>query len=213
MQFPNVKIREADLTRSKRLRNDLNSLQGEILKFVPRNYNRRKLQRLRFRIFPFPREEDSNEYYYTHRNLKYICLNANLLRRSYYAALQFTLHGIAHSFCHLRDGAAEEAFCEYVGYSILEKFLSEKDEGLIRKAVRSAMRFTSKEYNSYFRAVRKLDKKRPGFLLDINSKAKTKRLSKKGEKKVIARYLKIKRNFVQDNDNYSPDLEKGFKKI
>ncbi len=213
MQFPDMKVKDVDIQRARQLKNDLNSLENKILEFSPKNITKRKLRRLKFRIFTFPKQEDCNEYYFTHRNAKYVCLNANLLKRSYYAALQFTLHGIAHSFCHLKDSIAEEAFCEYVGYSILEDFVGKKGNKIARKAIRSGMRFSKKDYNTYFRAVRKLDKKNPGFLLKLNAKAKNRKLSRKGEKKVIARYLKVKKNFVEDEEFDLPNLEKGFRKV
>ena len=75
------------------------------------------------------------------------------------------------------------------------------------------MKISGRDYNNYYRAARKLDKKKKGFLKKLNSKAKNKKLSKRKEKRVFSRLLKMRR--IDDNDltDNSLELEKGFRKL
>ena len=211
--FPQISIKNTDLNRAKRLKTDLSSLKKIIHNFIPRNYLFKRLNTLRIRIFPFSKKENCNEFYIRQKNKKYLCLNSCLLSRRYYSALQYTLHGIAHSFCFLRHDISEEVFCEYVSYSILNEFLKDKGEKFRRRIIRSIMKISGRDYNNYYRAARKLDKKNKGFLKKLNSKAKNKKLSKRKEKRVFSRLLKMRR--IDDNDlaDNSIELEKGFRKL
>jgi len=211
--FPQISIKNTDLNRAKRLKTDLSSLKKIIHNFIPRNYLFKRLNTLRIRIFPFSKKENCNEFYIRQKNKKYLCLNSCLLSRRYYSALQYTLHGIAHSFCFLRHDISEEVFCEYVSYSILNEFLKDKGEKFRRRIIRSIMKISGRDYNNYYRAARKLDKKKKGFLKKLNSKAKNKKLSKRKEKRVFSRLLKMRR--IDDNDltDNSLELEKGFRKL
>ena len=211
--FPQISIKNTDLNRAKRLKTDLSSLKKIIHNFIPRNYLFKRLNTLRIRIFPFSKKENCNEFYIRQKNKKYLCLNSCLLSRRYYSALQYTLHGIAHSFCFLRHDISEEVFCEYVSYSILNEFLKDKGEKFRRRIIRSIMKISGTDYNNYYRAARKLDKKNKGFLKKLNSKAKNKKLSKRKEKRVFSRLLKMRR--IDDNDltDNSLELEKGFRKL
>jgi len=211
--FPQISIKNTDLNRAKRLKTDLSSLKKIIHNFIPRNYLFKRLNTLRIRIFPFSKKENCNEFYIRQKNKKYLCLNSCLLSRRYYSALQYTLHGIAHSFCFLRHDISEEVFCEYVSYSILNEFLKDKGEKFRRRIIRSIMKISGRDYNNYYRAARKLDKKNKGFLKKLNSKAKNKKLSKRKEKRVFSRLLKMRR--IDDNDltDNSLELEKGFRKL
>lgn len=208
--FPQIKIKDADIPRAKQLKNDLFTIKRSILNFAPRNYNLRRLNGLRIRIFPFT-EEDCNEYFIIKDRKKYICLNARLLSRRYYASLQYVLHGIAHSFCYLRGGVSEEVFCEFVSYSILKEFLRKKGEKFTRRTVKSVMKVSSKDYNTYFRAGRKLDERKKDILLKLNSRAKSKKLSKKKERQMFSKLLKFKK--IDDSPDDAPELEKGFRRI
>jgi len=211
--FPQISIKNTDMSRAKRLKTDISLLKKSILDFTPRSYSPKRLNTLRIRIFPFPKKENCNEFYIKQKSKKYLCLNSCLLSRRYYSALQYTLHGIAHSFCFLRHDISEEVFCEYVSYSILNEFLKDKGEKFKRRMMKSVMKVSPKEYNNYFRAARKLDEKKKGFLKKLNSKAKSRKLSKRKEKIVFSRLLKMRR--LDDNDlvDNSIELEKGFRKL
>lgn len=75
------------------------------------------------------------------------------------------------------------------------------------------MKISGRDYNNYYRAARKLDKRNKDFLKKLNSKAKNKKLSKRKEKRVFSRLLKMRR--IDDNDltDNSLELEKGFRKL
>ena len=75
------------------------------------------------------------------------------------------------------------------------------------------MNASPREYNVYFRAGRRLDEKEKSILLKLNSKAKNRKLSKRREKQVFSRLLKLKK--INENDSFDnpPELERGFKKI
>jgi len=213
MSFPQMSIKNTDINRANRLKTDLSLLKETIHNFVPKNYSTKRLNTLRIRIFPFPRKENCNEFYILQKNKKYLCLNSYLLSRRYYSALQYILHGIAHSFCFLRHDISEEVFCEYVSYTILNEFLKDKGEKFRRRIIRSIMKISGRDYNNYYRAARKLDKRNKDFLKKLNSKAKNKKLSKRKEKRVFSRLLKMRR--IDDNDlaDNSIELEKGFRKL
>ncbi len=213
MKFPQVCIKNTDLNAAKRLKNDLLFLNKSIIDFIPKKYSISKLNTLRIRIFPFSREENCNEFYITQKNRRYVCLNARLLSKRYYSALQYSLHGIAHSFCFLRHDISEEVFCEYVSYSIINEFLNKKGENFKRRIIQSIMKVSPKNYNNYYRVARKIDEKKKGFLKKLNSNAKNKRLSKRKEKKVFSRLLKLRRIADNDTSDDSIELEKGFKKL
>ena len=213
MSFPQISIKNTDIKRAKKLKSDLSILKKSILNFTPRNYSQRRFNTIRIRIFPFSRKENCDEFYIMQKNKKYLCLNSSLLSRRYYSALQYALHGIAHSFCFLKHDISEEVFCEYVSYSILTEFLKNKGEKFKRRIIKSTMKVSSKEYNNYYRAARKLEKKKKEFLKKLNSRAKSRKLSKKKEKRVFSRLLKMRR--IDDNDptDNSIELERGFRKI
>ena len=213
MSFPQISIKNTDRIRARKLKSDISLLKKLIINFTPRNYSSKKLNTIRIRIFPFHRKENCNEFYIRQKNKKYLCLNSCLLSRRYFSALQYTLHGIAHSFCFLKNDISEEVFCEYVSYSILNEFLKNKGEKFKRRVIKSVMKVSSKEYNNYFRAARKLEKKKKGFLKKLNSKAKSRKLSKRKEKRVFSRLLKMRRLDYNDSIDNSIELEKGFRKL
>lgn len=211
--FPQISIKKTDRVRARKLKKDLSLLRNSILDFTPRNYSPRRLDTIRIRIFPFSRKENCDEFFIIKGNKKYLCLNSNLLSRRYYSTLQYALHGIAHSFCFLRHDISEELFCEYVSYSILNEFLEDKGEKFKRRIIKSVMKTSTKEYNNYSRAARKLENKKKGFLKKLNSRAKSRKLSKRREKRVLSRLLKMRR--IDDNNliDNSIQLEKGFRKV
>lgn len=213
MTFPQISVKDTDKNRAKKLKADLSILKKSILSFAPKNYSPRRLNTLRIRIFPFSRKENCDEFHVMQKNKKYLCLNSCLLSRRYYSALQYILHGVAHSFCFLRHDISEEVFCEYVSYSILNEFLKNKGEKFKRRIIKSAMKASTKEYNNYVRAARKLEKKKKGFLKKLNSKAKSRRLSKKKEKRVFSKLLKMRRVDEKDDIFNISELEKGFRKV
>jgi len=213
MTFPQMSIKNTDIKRARRLKTDLSLLKHSIIGFMPKKYSTNRLDTVRIRIFPFSRKENCDEFYIVEKNKKYLCLNSHLLSRRYHSALQYALHGITHSFCFLKHDISEEVFCEYVSYSILNEFLKNKGEKFKRRIIKSVMSISTKEYNNYFRAARKLEKKKKGFLKKLNSKAKSRKLSKRKEKRVFSRLLKMRR--IDDNDpiDNSFELEKGFRKV
>jgi len=213
--FPQIKIKSKDminLNRAKQLKKDLKTLKKDILSYTPSDFNIGKLNRLRIRVFKFSKREGCNEFFIVDGNKKYVCLNSSLLNRRYYAALLHTLHGISHSFCHLKDDIAEEAFCEYVSYSILKEFLKNKGKKFRRKIIRGIMRISPKNYNKYYRAARKLEKKSESIMLKMNSQSKNRKISKKEQRKVFYKLTKL--SSIEDDDSSDmPELEGGFRKV
>jgi len=213
--FPQIKIKSkdmVDLNRAKQLKKDLKTLKKDILSYTPSDFNIGKLNRLRIRVFKFSKREGCNEFFIMDGNKKYVCLNSSLLNRRYYAALLHTLHGISHSFCHLKDDIAEEAFCEYVSYSILKEFLKNKGKKFRRKIICGIMRISPKNYNKYYRAARKLEKKSEGIMLKMNSQSKNRKISKKEQRKIFYKLTKVNR--LEDDDSLDmSELERGFRKV
>jgi len=214
--FPQIKIKSKDminLNRAKQLKKDLKTLKKDILSYTPSDFNIGKLNRLRIRVFKFSKREGCNEFFIVDGNKKYVCLNSSLLNRRYYAALLHTLHGISHSFCHLKDDIAEEAFCEYVSYSILKEFLKNKGKKFRRKIIRGIMRISPKNYNKYYRAARKLEKKSESIMLKMNSQSKNRKISKKEQRKVFYKLTKLSSIIEDDDSSDMPELEGGFRKV
>lgn len=213
--FPQIKIKSkdiVDLSRVKRLKYDLRNLKDDILSYAPSNFNSGKLNRLRIRIFKFSRIEGCNEFFILNGNKKYVCLNSSLFNRNYYSALLHTLHGIAHSFSYLKDEIAEEAFCEYVSYSILKEFLKNKGKKFRRKIIRGIMKKSPENYNKYYRAARKLEKKSEGIMLKMNNQSKNRKISKKKQRKLFYKLTRLSQ--IEDDDSSDiPELEKRFKKV
>jgi hypothetical protein len=212
--FPQIKIKSKDLVdldRVKRLKCDLRLLKNDILSYAPSDFNYNKLKRLRFRVFKFSRKERCNEFFTIDWNRKYVCLNSCILNRRYHSALLHTLHGIAHSYCHLKDEIAEEAFCEYVSYSILKEFLKDKRR-FRRRVIRGIMKKSPKNYNKYYRAARKLEKKKEGIMLRMNNQSRYRKISRKKQKKLFYKLTKVSR--IEDYDSEDvPELERGFRKF
>lgn len=214
--FPEIKVKPEDLDgleQAKWLKHDLKKLKKDIMEYAPSDFNYEKLNRLRIRIFKFCRKEGCNEFFTPVGNKKYVCLNASLLNRKYHAALAYMLHGIGHSFCHLRDDVAEEAFCELVSYSILNKFLKNKGKNFSRRVIRGIMNKSPPNYNIYYRAARNLEKKRQGMMLKLNSGAKNRKISKKNVRKIFYKLMKFGRLEKDSSFDKIPELERGFKKI
>jgi len=213
--FPQIKIKSkdvVDLSRVRRLNKDLRTLRKDILSYSPSDFNSGKLNRLRIRIFNFSRKEKCNEFFIIDGNKKYVCLNSSLLNGRYYAALLHTLHGIAHSFCHLKDEIGEEAFCEYVSFSILKEFLKDRGKRFRRKIIRGVMKKSPKNYNKYYRAARKLEKKSEGVMLSMNSQSKNRKISKKKQRKLFYKLTRVSQ--IEDDESSDiPELEKDFRKV
>lgn len=202
-----------DLDRARTLATDLKAAENLILEFVPPKTDKRKLKRCRVRIYPFSRRESANELFLVQDRHKYVCLNSSLLKKRYWAALQHLIHGLAHSFCHLRDGIAEEVFCEWVGYSVVEQLAKDKGEQFARRVLKSVMASSHPSYRIYYRAARRLNDKESGRIIKLNNKAKKRRISKKKEKKIISRALKARRVGFEELEDYKVELEKGFRKV
>lgn len=211
----NIAVKGSGSTsRARQLASDLEALRLNILDFAPLNVDSAYLKRNRIRIFEFPRSEEGNEYFIKKGRKRYICLNAAVLKKRYWAALQFLLHGIAHSFCHLRDEIGEEAFCEWVAYSIVKDYAEKKGENFARRIIKSIMRLSSPAYKAFYRAAKRLEEKNPDYLIHLNNKAKNRKIRKSIEKRIISRALKTKhhRN-LRELDSKIPELEKGFRKL
>lgn len=201
-------------SKVKQLACDLEAMRGSILQFAPQDVDSRYLKRNRIRIFSFKRAEEGNEYFIKKGRKRYVCLNANILKRNYWAALQFLVHGLAHSFCHLRDEVGEEAFCEWVGYSVIKEHAEMRGEKFSRMILKSIMRQSSPAYKSFYRAAKKIEEKNPDYLVCLNNKARHRKIRKSVEKQIISRALKTKRHRqLGELDDSIPELEKGFRKL
>jgi len=211
--FPQIKYKDCDRRLVKNLRDDLLEVRKSIIDYSPLDFNKEKLDRIRIRVFRFPRNETCNEFFIVVGNKKYVCLNSSLLKRRYYTSLQHVLHGISHHFSHFRDEIANEVFCEFVSYSVLRKLLKKKGKNFERRIVRSIMNASPKDYNSYYRVAKKLNRKEDEFLIRLNEKVKNRRISKIKEKTMFTRLLKRKVKKYDYVIKKLPELEKGFMKV
>ncbi len=202
---------EVDRKRAGKLALALEQIEPELLDSG--RVSRENLRRNRIRIYHFSRKEGANELFLRYKNKKYVCLNASLLKRRYWASLQYLVHGLAHSFCYLRDGIAEEVFCEYIGYKAVEGLIAGRSLAFKRRILRSIARTTHKSYRAYIRAARRLEEREEGFILKLNRKAKHRKLSQVKEKKIIYRAMKASRSSPDEDDGYMPELERGFRKL
>jgi hypothetical protein len=209
--FPQIKYKDCSKEQVKRLEQDLMKVKKSILGYSPPDFNRGKLERIRFRIFKFPREENCNEFFILDGNKKYVCLNSSLLKKRYYTALQHVLHGITHHFSKFRTEISDEVFCEFVSYSIIKELLDKKGKKFQRRIIKSIMNSSPKDYNAYYRIAKKLEKKEEGFLLKLNRKVKNRKVSKKKEKQIFTRYLKTKTETYDYVVKEIPELERGFR--
>ncbi|NCN38990.1 MAG: hypothetical protein GW914_01250 [Candidatus Aenigmarchaeota archaeon] len=213
LMFPEIKFKDCDHRIAKKLKNDLLSLKEPILDYSPLDFNKGKLDRIRVRVFKFPRKETCNEFFIIIGNKKYVCINSSLLKNRYYSGLQHALHGIAHHFSHFRNEISDEVFCEFVSYSVLKEMLENKGKKFQRRIIRSVMRSSPKEYNIYYRIARKLDEKEEDALLKLNFQAKNRKISKVKEKKIFSRLLKTKIHQYDYVIKEMPELENGFRKV
>ena len=214
--FPQIKIRTKDVSNianARKLRSDLSKLGSDILTYAPSNFDAKKLDRTRIRIFKFPRNENCGEMFILTGRKRYVCINSSLINRKYYKSLEYALHGIAHSFCHLDDGAADEAFCEFVAYSIFTRFLNKKGMKRSKRITRKVMKDSTSEYNQYFIAAKKLEKTETGIMMKLNTQAKNRKISKIDQRKMFYKLLKFKKIKEDDCSNDIPELEKGFSKL
>jgi hypothetical protein len=210
--FPRIKVKQVvNLENVKRLKKDLKGLRTNILNFVPSGFGNRDLNDLRIRVFKFPEKDDCDEFFTTVQNKKYVCLNSDLLNKNYFAGLQYALHGIAHSFCHLSDDVGQEIFCEVVSYDVLRELLKNKSDAFKRRVFQRIMQVSPDDYNTYYRVGRRLEKKRRGFLHRLNDKAYDERISEKDERRIF--YKLIRPRTMENDKEIIPDLEKGFKRI
>jgi len=212
--FPQIKYKDCDRQLVKNLQDDLLNVKKSILGHSPSDFNKGKLDRIRIRVFRFPRNETCNEFFIVIGNKKYVCLNSSLLKRRYYAGFQHVLHGITHHFSHFRSEIGNEVFCEFVGYSVLKELLEKRGRKKFqRRIMKSVMNASPREYNSYYRIGRKMDKREENVLFRLNSKAKNKKISRKNEKKMFSRLLKTKIKKYDYVIKELPELEKGFRKV
>jgi len=212
--FPQIKIKSKNvdnIERVRQLKYDLRNLGEDILSYSPSDFNSAKLSRLRIRIFKFSRREGCNEFFTIKGNKRYVCLNASLLNRKYYSSVLYTLHGIAHSFCHFKNEIAEEVFCEFVSYSILKTFTNKRGKRFSKRIIHGIMRSSSKDYNDFYRVARKLERRKKGMMMKLNAEAKNRKISKKKQKRIFYRLVKFKK--LEEFPDEIPELERGFRKI
>ncbi len=211
--LPDIAAKNTDIVLVRKLKNDLKSVKNTLLRHAPSNFSSKKLKNLRIRIFRFPKSEDCNEYFFTYGKRKYVCLNSCLLSRRYYSGFQHLLHGISHAFCHLKDDIGEEIFAEYVSYSVLIEHLRSKGKRLTRRIIKSIMKTSTKEYNTFFRIARRLNEKESNYILKLNSKAKNRKISKRKQTLMFSKYSKSRIRASKETELNIPELEKGFRKI
>ncbi|MBD3156009.1 MAG: hypothetical protein GF368_05145 [Candidatus Aenigmarchaeota archaeon] len=209
--FPIIKYKDCDEKLIKKLKLDLITLKESILGYSPSDFNKGKLDRIRIRVFKFSRKETCNEFFIISGNKKYVCLNASFLKRRYYAALQHLLHGISHRFSHFRDEIADEIFCEFVSYSLLDELLEKRGKEFRGRILKSIERESPKEYNYYYKMARKLNKMEDRVLLRMNNKIKNRKISKKNEKMFFKKFLKKNTNVSEELVEDLPELERDFK--
>jgi len=202
-----------EVSRVKSLGKLLQAAEDSVLEWAPVNTSKKQLRKNRIRVYNFSRKEGANELFFRYKNKKYVCLNAALLRRRYWAALQYLIHGLAHSFCHIRDGIGEEVFCEHVGFEALKGAIKNKGTKLQRRIVGSVVRTSHPSYRAYFRAARRLSEKDPEKMYRLNMNARHRKISKSSEKRIIYRALKARKAGFEDTEIDVPELEKGFRKI
>lgn len=205
-----------NMDRVRRLRKDLALLEKDILLYAPSNFGADKLSRVRIRIFRLPRSEDCGELFIISGNRRYVCLNSYLVNSGgYYNALQYLLHGLAHSFCYLQDEIAEELFCEYVSYSILKRLLEKRGKRFSRMVMRGLMNGSeaNKEYKDYYKAAKKLERRKQGIMVRLNTLAKNRKISKRKQRKMLYKLLKVRKYKEGDVSDEIPELERGFRKL
>ncbi len=196
--------------RIVRLATHLGQAEPLFKEHFPRNFSLKKLRKNRVRIYSFPKTEKASEIFSWRGNSRYVSMRAGLLRRRYWAGLQYLLHGLAHSFCYLRDGISEEVFCENVAFSVLKKLLKNYSPKFRRKILRSVLRITSREYENYYKAAQRLTKRNPKILVRLNAKALHRRIPIRAEKQIVYRALKGRSSRFEELEEYNINLERGF---
>ena len=204
-----VSVRYLD-GRIRRLATHLGQAEPLFKEHFPKNFSLKKLRKNRIRIYHFPKTEKASEIFSWHRNSRYVSLRAGLLRKRYWAGLQYLLHGLAHSFCYLRDGISEEVFCENVAFTVLKKLLKNYSPKFRRKILKSVLRITSREYENYYKAAQRLAKRNPKILVGLNAKAQHRHIPIKLEKQIVYRALKGKTSSFEEIEDYKINLERGF---
>lgn len=210
-KFPRIKFEDCDSKLINKLKDDLLEVQKSILSYSPSDFNKGKLDRIRIRVLKFSKKETCNEFFVILGNKKYVCLNSSLLKKRYYAGLQHVLHGIAHHFCNFTNEISSEVFCEFVSYSIVEELIKDYNKYSQKKIIGSIMKVSSKDYNSYYKIGKKLNKKDKGLLIKLNKKVKDNKIRKKKEKKLFSKLLKSKIKKYDYVVKKLPELEDGFK--
>jgi hypothetical protein len=213
-RYPSLKYRDFEnKERLVRLKKDLASLKKDILKESPSSFTAKKLKSLRYRVMPFNADESAGELYIMQGRRKYVCIDTKIARKSYYGALQFALHGTAHAFSHFRDPIADEAYCEYISYKILNNHLAKKGERYRRRIMRSIMRLSSPDYNIYLRAARRIEESAPNTLRKMNNKARHRNIVKAKESRIFRKYVKHSSTGDLAKIIVDYELEKGFKTV
>lgn len=74
------------------------------------------------------------------------------------------------------------------------------------------MKKSPENYNKYYRAARKLEKKSEDTMLKMNRRAKNRKISKKEQRKLFYKLTRLSQ--IEDDDSSDiPELERGFRKI
>ena len=74
------------------------------------------------------------------------------------------------------------------------------------------MKKSPKNYNKYYRAARKLEKKNAGIMLRMNNQSRYRKISKKKQKKLFYKLTRVKQ-LGQGDLSDVPELERGFRKV
>ena len=74
------------------------------------------------------------------------------------------------------------------------------------------MKKSPKNYNKYYRAARKLEKRCEGTMLRMNNQSKNRKISKKEQRKLFYKLTRLSQ--IDDDDSSDiPELERGFRKV
>ena len=101
---------------------------------------------------------------------------------------------------------------EWYSYLLIEH-LKSKGKRLTRRIIKSIMKTSTKEYNTFFRIARRLNEKENNYILKLNSKAKNKKISKRKQTLMFSRYSKSRIRTSKETELNIPELEKGFRRI
>ncbi|NIO44197.1 MAG: hypothetical protein GTN36_01415 [Candidatus Aenigmarchaeota archaeon] len=129
----------------------------------------------KYRIYRFEPRRRDQESYDTENGFGYVSLDSKLLRRDFHKAFQYFSHGVAHSIGFFDDETSslelrktlEEMYCEIIGYNAL--VFSLKNDGDGEKIIEKVKKNCRNRYRAAFEIGKLLEKKKPGFIKNLNS--------------------------------------------